>query len=146
MLSMEQIYHIKYLKNHKGKSLREISRETGHHFETVRKYVEKEDFNISMPQKQKRKGKLEPFKHLIDQWLKDDLSSWHKQRHTAQRVYNRLKALYGDEFNISDRSVRKYVAAKKQDSTMRNEGFHSTYTILARLSRLGTSTVHRKRN
>jgi len=67
MLSMEQIYHIKYLKNHKGKSLREISRETGHHFEIVRKYVKKEDFNISMPQKQKRKGKLEPFKHLIDQ-------------------------------------------------------------------------------
>lgn len=83
MLSMEQIYHIKYLKNHKGKSLREISRETGHHFDTVRKYVEKEDYNISMPQKQKRRGKLEPFKHLIDQWLKDDIFSWHKQRHTA---------------------------------------------------------------
>lgn len=123
MLSMEQIYHIKYLKNHKGKSLREISKETGHHFETVRKYVEKENFNIAIPQKRKRKSKLEPFKHLIDQWLRDDLSSWHKQRHTAQRIYDRLKEIYGDEFDVSDRSVRKYVAAKKQELYKENEGF-----------------------
>lgn len=46
MLTMEQIYLIKYLRNHKGKSLRKIAKETGHDFETVKKYVEKNDFNL----------------------------------------------------------------------------------------------------
>jgi LysM repeat protein len=46
MLTMEQIYIIKYLRNHKGKSLRKIAKETGHDFETVKKYVEKNDFNL----------------------------------------------------------------------------------------------------
>ena len=46
MLTMEQIYHIRFEHNEKGKSLRRIARETGFNFRTVRKYVEREDFNI----------------------------------------------------------------------------------------------------
>jgi hypothetical protein len=71
---MEQIYHIKYLHNQKGKSLRKITRETGHDFETVKKYVEKDNFNLELCVK-RRKGKLEPYKALIDSWLFDDLNS-----------------------------------------------------------------------
>jgi len=43
---MEQIYHIKFEHNEKGKSLRRIAQETGFNFRTVRKYVEREDFNV----------------------------------------------------------------------------------------------------
>jgi len=57
MLTMEQIYLIKYLRNHKGKSLRKIAEETGHDFQTVKKYVEKDDFNLYPRPKQQRKGK-----------------------------------------------------------------------------------------
>lgn len=39
MLTMDQVQNIKFLKNFKGKSLREIVQETGHHFETVQKYT-----------------------------------------------------------------------------------------------------------
>ena len=39
MLTMEQIYHIRNMRKFEGKSLREISRITGHDFETVKKYV-----------------------------------------------------------------------------------------------------------
>ncbi len=46
MLTMEQIYHIKFEHNEKGKSLRRIAQETGFNFRTVRKYVEMEDFNV----------------------------------------------------------------------------------------------------
>ncbi|NLZ52314.1 MAG: hypothetical protein GX892_04060 [Thermoanaerobacteraceae bacterium] len=41
MLTMEQIYLIKYLRNYKAKSLCKIAEETGHDFQTVKKSVEK---------------------------------------------------------------------------------------------------------
>lgn len=121
MLSMDQIQEIKYLKNRKGKSLRAISKETGYAFETVKKYVEKQDFNLKHKPKQERNGKLAPYKHHIDEWLEDDKRAKPKQRHTAQRVYNRLKELYGDAFTVSDRSVRKYVAKKKAQLYQQNK-------------------------
>jgi transposase len=111
---MEQIYHIKYLHNQKGKSLRKITRETGHDFETVKKYVEKDNFNLELCAK-RRNGKLEPYKALIDSWLFDDLDCKPKQRHTAQRVYDRLKEIYRVEFDISDRTIRAYVSRRKKE-------------------------------
>jgi transposase len=111
---MEQIYHIKYLRNQKGKSLRKICRETGHDFETVKKYVAKDNFNLDLRPK-RRKGKLEPYKELIDSWLIKDLEAKPKQRHTAQRVYDRLKEIYQAELNISDRAIRAYVSRRKKE-------------------------------
>ena len=56
MLTMEQIYRIRNMKKFEGKSLRKISQITGHDFETVKKYIEKEDFNQTLRPKQKRQG------------------------------------------------------------------------------------------
>jgi len=123
MLTMDQIYRIKILRNYEGKSLRQISKEAGHHFETVKKYADKDDFNLSPKPTQVRRGKLDPFKPLIDEWLEADRLAKPKQRHTAQRVYNRLKEMYGDEFDVSDRSVRKYVAKRKKDLNGDSEGY-----------------------
>lgn len=83
---MAQIKNIRFLKNNKGMSLRSIAQKTNHHFETVKKYVDRADFNLQLRKKQHRKGKLDPYKQLIDQWLKDDLSAKPKQRHTAKRI------------------------------------------------------------
>jgi len=112
---MAQVQNIRFMRNFKGVSLRAIAEETGHHFETVKKYVEKDDFNLQLRVNQHRKGKLDSFKELIDQWLREDISAKPKQRHTAKRIYDRLKDLYGDEFNISDRSVRAYVAKRRPE-------------------------------
>ncbi len=46
MLTMEQIYYIRFEHREKGKSLRRIAQETGFNFRTVQKYVEMEDFNV----------------------------------------------------------------------------------------------------
>ena len=46
---MEQVYRIKNMSNFEGKSLRKISKITGHDFSTVKKYVEKKDFNYEIP-------------------------------------------------------------------------------------------------
>ena len=56
---MDEINHIKYLCDKKGQSLRGIAKETGHAFETVKKYAEKEDFNVVHHQ-QRRRSKLDP--------------------------------------------------------------------------------------
>ncbi|AKL94714.1 hypothetical protein CACET_c12490 [Clostridium aceticum] len=84
---MEQIYRIKYLKKFEGKSLRKIANITGHDFETVKKYVEQDNFNIEIRPKQIRSGKLSPYRDLVIKWLTDDIRAPHKQRHTAKRVY-----------------------------------------------------------
>jgi hypothetical protein len=44
-------------------------------------------------------------------------------QHTAKRVYNRLKELYGDEFDASDRAVRKFVADIRKELQMNADGF-----------------------
>jgi len=123
VLTMAQIQNIRFLHNFKGLSLRSIAKETGHHFETVQKYIKKDNFNLVLREKQRRKGKLDPFKELIDQWLKEDLSAKPKQRHTAKRIYDRLKELYGDKFNVSDRSVRAYVARRRPEIIGVNNGY-----------------------
>ncbi len=109
---MKQIKFIKKSIEKEGLSLREISRKTGHAFETVKKYAEKEDFNIYHGNFNKRKSnsKFSIYEETIRKWLMEDLNAPRKQRHTAQRVYDRLKEIYKDEFDVSDRTVRIWVA------------------------------------
>ena len=123
MLTMEQIYRIRNMRKFEGKSLREISRITGHDFTTVKKYAEKDNFNLTIRPKQKRKGKLFRYKGIVTTWLINDTQAPHKQRHTAKRVYDRLKELYGDEFNASERAVRKFVADIRKELQLNTDGF-----------------------
>jgi len=109
MLKMDEIKIIKYLYEKQGKSLRKISLETGHAFETVKKYVELTDFNNPVRLKAVRETKLDDFKQTINQWLESDLSLPRKQRHTAKRVYKRLLNTFGDDFTASYRTVANYV-------------------------------------
>ena len=104
-------------------SLRKIAEETGHHFETVQKYANQENFNLQVKAKQKRKSKLDSFKEQIDKWLLEDTITWHKQRHTTQRIYNRLVEIHGQNFNVSDRAVRKYVAQRRKELSRNTDGF-----------------------
>jgi transposase len=112
---MIQIHNIKFLRQFKGKTLRGIAKETGHDFRTVKKYVEKEDFN-DHPEKRKRKSRLDPYKAKIDHWLENDKKVKAKQRHTATRIYKRLKEEY-PEFNLGERTVSGYVK-KKNEKTL----------------------------
>lgn len=114
---MKQIKYIKKAVEKEGLSLREISRKTGHAFETVKKYADKEDFNIYHGNTNRRKNncKFSIYEEIIRQWLMDDQKAPRKQRHTAQRVYDRLKELYKDEFDVSDRTVRIWVAKLKRE-------------------------------
>lgn len=123
MLKMEQIYHIKNLKQFEGKSLRKISEITGHDFSTVKKYVEKTDFNLEFKNKKKRRSKLSAYKEIVTKWLINDERAPKKQRHTAKRVYDRLKEMYPEEFTSSDRSVRKFVADIRKTLDIQPDGY-----------------------
>jgi transposase len=123
MLTMEQVYRIKNMKKFEGKSLRKISETTGYAFETVQKYVNKNDFNIEIKAPQRRMGKLTPYKEVVKTWLINDERAPHKQRHTAKRVYDRLKELYPDEIDVHERSVRKFVAGLREEIQSSTDGY-----------------------
>ena len=123
MLTMIQRYHIKYQSFHKGQSLRSIAKDTGHDFRTVKKYAEQTDFNLKTKPKKGRPSKLDPVKPIINKWLTEDMNRPVKQRHTAKRVYDRLRDEFGDIFNACERTVRTYVAAKKKELYGEKEGY-----------------------
>ena len=93
-----------------GMSIREVSRVFGLHRETVRKIVA-----YSVPpgyrrQTPPRRPKLEPFTAVIDQILTDDLRRPMKQRHTAQRIFQRLRDEhgFGGQYTIVKDYVREH--------------------------------------
>jgi transposase len=116
---MTQIHDIRKLYFEEGKNISQIARETGYDRKTIRAYIKKEDWNQEIPEPVKENDfpKLEPFKAIIDGWLLEDKKAKRKQRHTAKRVYDRLKepeeGVKG--FNCSYRTVAAYVAIKKKD-------------------------------
>ena len=78
-----------------GMSIREASRVFGLHRDTVRKML-----SHPVPPGYRRKRpphrpKLEPYTGVIDSILEDDLSAPKKQRHTAKRIFDRLKKEHG---------------------------------------------------
>ena len=116
--------------NQEEKSLREIVDITGYAFETVQKYAYMKDFNIEIPIIQTREGKLDPFKDLIDLWMTEDLKMPKKQRHSAERIHERLGVLYPKEFNVSSRCIRKYVSDKKKELKIWRRRFWLNYLPL----------------
>ncbi len=126
MLAMDQIHHIRQMFYEQGKNISEISAETGLNWKTVKKYVDMEDFSSPPPVPEKEvthDSKLDQFRPLIDSWLEEDKKAPRKQRHTAKRIFNRLKA-EAEGFSCSYRLVASYVARKKKELRLsRQEGY-----------------------
>ena len=97
-----------------GKSIREVSREFGLHRDTVRKMLA-----YSVPpgyqrQSAARRPKLEPYTGVIDRILEDDLGLPKKQRHTAKRIFERLRGEYG--FDGGYTTVKDYVREHRRQT------------------------------
>ena len=110
---MEEIEIVRRKYYEEGKTISEVYFETGIDRKTVRKYVNKEDWNTELSGKSIQ-SKIEPYKELIELWLTDDKKRKKKQRHTARRVYNRLKEKYPG-IDLSYRTVAYYVKEKRKD-------------------------------
>ena len=104
---MDQVHHIRQLYFEQGYRVSEIAREMHLDRRTVSKYLDQEDFNPPPPKPLGPPNlcpKLEPYKPIIDEWLQKDKFARRKQRHTAQRVFDRLTKEV-PEFDCSYRLV-----------------------------------------
>ena len=97
-----------------GMSVREAARTFGLHRDTVRKMLE-----YSVPpgyrrQTPPKRPKLEPFSGVIDRILEDDHQVPRKQRHTAKRIFERLRDEYG--FDGGYTIVKDYVREHRRQT------------------------------
>ena len=112
---MPQINSIKEMARD-GQSVAGIARELSIDEKTVRKYLNQEDFSPRPPEEAVRPPKLDPHKSLIDTWLEEDQGRWHKQRHTAKRIHDRLKEEspgYACAYNSVQRYVKDRLRAQR---------------------------------
>ncbi len=78
-----------------GMSIRETAQEFGLHRNTVNKMLE---YSVPPGYQRKqppRRPKLDPCTPVIDQILQSDQTRPKKQRHTAKRIFQRLKEEHG---------------------------------------------------
>jgi DNA-binding CsgD family transcriptional regulator len=106
VLTITQINYIRELYYLKGKTYSEISKMTEKNYRTVKKYIEMDDFN-EQHHKAKRPNKSDALRPIIRKWLLEDQARHHKQRHTAKRIFDRLK-----EDNVLNREIIAQPATK----------------------------------
>ena len=111
MLKVDQYDLIRTSYRVYGKGVKQIARETGHSKNTIKKVIRGEYTGYKARNSQPFPV-LDPFRDLIDGWLLDDKQRPKKQRHTAVRVYNRLKTEH--DFKGAETTVRRYVRGAKQ--------------------------------
>ncbi|MEF3113775.1 IS21 family transposase [Streptomyces chrestomyceticus] len=94
-----------------GMSLRGLQGKYNVTWRTVRRAV---DGQWPEPRRQQRRrgSRLDPYKPLIDGFLQADLDAPAKQRHTAQRIFDRLVDEHGAD-DISYPMVRTYVKDRR---------------------------------
>ena len=102
-----ELYRKVRLACREGMSERSAAKHFGISRESVRKML-----RFSVPPGYRRtarvrRPKLDGFTELIDQWLEEDRTQPRKQRHTAKRVFDRLRSEYG--FVGSYTIVKDYV-------------------------------------
>ncbi len=122
MLRMAQKEYIKDLYENEELSLREIARRTGHSFQTVQKYAYQEDWSQERPPNLEAENYpiLKDYIPAIDEWMEADRKLPRKQRHTATRIYCRLRDELG--YTGSYCSVKRYVRKKKLVMKLASEG------------------------
>jgi transposase len=111
---MKEITILRKMYFEDGENISQISKKKGYDRKTIRKFIQKDDWNEEVKVSTTKESKIDRFKHEIDQWLEGDKQMRKKQRHTAKRVFDRLKEKYKNELNISYRTVAQYVAEKKK--------------------------------
>ena len=122
MLKFEDIVEIRRLYYHERLTVTEIAERTRRNYKTVQKYIDQSDFSI-IPRISPEKElcpKLNPWKDKIDEWLTQDLKAPRKQRHTAERIYERLIKEF-DDFNCSCRTVTTYVSKRKEELSLKED-------------------------
>ncbi len=99
-----------------GESIRSIAHRLGHCHKSVRKAIGSPSGEPAPYRRSRPVGypKLGSFVAVIEQILRDDASAPKKQRHTAKRVFERLRAEHA--YDGTYYPVRRYIAALRQST------------------------------
>jgi transposase len=95
MVTVEEKEQIRRAHLVEGKSIRQIQRELGYHRKTIRKALQ--DGEVPRYGRRQRQGGYllgavpGAVVGVIEEWLRADQQQPPKQRHTAKRIYERLR-------------------------------------------------------
>jgi transposase len=95
-----------------GENKRQICREYGIHFRTLQKVLAHPEPPGYRQRAPRAKRKIGPYLPIIEEILKADKKAPRKQRHTAQRIFDRLRDEYGYEGGYT--AVKEAVRSHKQ--------------------------------
>ena len=113
---MPDIQFIRQLREREGWSLRRIAREFHFSRKTVTKYLQRTD-TTETPQYVRRNPapapQMDPYRAVIESWLRQDAEMPRKQRHTSRRIWQRLRDEYGA--TAAESTVRHYVARMRRE-------------------------------
>ena len=118
MISMPGIWSIRQLRRNGG-SIASMAGKVGAGEPTVRKYLEAGDLSPKPPVGKRRASAIDEYVPAIEQWLAEDRETWHKQRHTATRVWERLRDEKGAEVSLS--TVTRTVARLRREFAAERE-------------------------
>lgn len=106
-----------------GLASAEIQRRAGVSQPTIRKYLAMDDFSPQVPAKPRRGSMLDPHKPSIGSILEGDLHVWRKQRHSAQRIYERPldETPYAGGHGIVKKRLRERKAQMRASETALTE-------------------------
>src|SRR4051812_12931666 len=117
MIDVAQFHNIKFLKEVEGLSQRQIAKKLGISRNTVSKYLKQNTAPTTILRQtvygtKEYSTETKRVIPIINQWLKNCLNSWGKQKHTAARIFKRLENEY--EFKGSESNIRKLVAKRRK--------------------------------
>ena len=112
MFHVEMYFRVRRACLVEGMSVREASRVLDLHRDTVRKMLANATPQGYTRQSPPRRPKLEPYTGVIDAILEADAKVPRKQRHTAKRIFERLRDEYG--FEGQHTIVKDYVREHRQ--------------------------------
>ena len=121
MTKVELFEAIRRDKLVRGKSIRKIAQDRGAHRRTVRQALKG-----AIPPA-RRRAKLEPpvltvaMRKQVDTWLEADRRAPRKQRHTARRICQRLRA--EKNFTGVESTVRRFVGRRRRELGVGKEAF-----------------------
>ena len=106
-----------------GESIASIARSENVSEPTVRKYLKAGDLSPRPPVSRRCvESVIDRYVPVIEQWLAEDRCTWRKQRHTATRIWERLRDEYGAEVSLST-VTRKVAQLRREFAAEREAGY-----------------------
>lgn len=97
-----------------GESIASIARAVGASEPTARKRARMKDLSPEPPRRREPESEvLAPYEETVDSRLDDDCRNWRKQRHTATRVYVRLRDEEG--YTGSYSTVQRHAKRRREE-------------------------------